>query len=148
MPAKFVSSREELASKLDYDPATGVLSWKSTGKHAGSKNNGYLRIGKHGVYAHILAVYIITGEWPQEVDHKDHDGFNNRWLNLRPTNRIGNNRNIRVQKNNSTGVLHVHKHMNGYDVRVGKFFRAFTTSFEEACDMAKEARTKYYGEYA
>jgi len=148
MPGKFVSSREELAAKLNYDKETGILTWKSSGKVAGSKNNGYIRIGKHGVYAHQLAIFIVTGEWCAEVDHKNHNGMDNRWANLRATDRFGNNRNVRVSKNNRTGVLHVHKHVNGYDVRVGKYFRKFTTDFKEACTLATEARVKYYGEYA
>ena len=145
---KRVNTREELANKLNYNPDTGILTWKASGKPAGSINNGYIRVGKHGVYAHTLAHYKMTGEWPKEIDHKYHNTTDNRWESIRATDRTGNNRNVRVSKNNKSGVLHVHSHPNGYDVRVGKFFRAFTTDFDLACLMASEARAKYYGEYA
>lgn len=148
MAPKIVNTKEELADKLDYNPDTGELTWKSSGKKAGSINHGYIRVGKHGIYAHTIAHYKMTGRWPVEIDHKNHDTSDNRWSNIRETDRVGNNRNVRVSKNNRIGVLHVHKHVNGYDVRVGKFFRAFTTDFDLACLMAKEAREKYYGEYA
>lgn len=141
--------KEQLADKLNYNPITGLLTWKS-GKRAGWINNGYYRIGKLQIYAHQIIIFKMLGYWCEEVDHKDHDGLNNKWENLRSTDRVGNNRNVRASKNNRTGVLHVHKHSNknGYDVRVGKFFRAFTTDFEQACQWAQEARQKYYGEYA
>jgi hypothetical protein len=146
--SKRVDTKEALADKLSYNQWTGILTWKNTGKKAGWKNNGYIRIGKHGIYAQQIVVYKMLGYWPEEVDHKDHDTLNNKWDNLRPTDRVGNNRNVRVSKNNRSGVLHVHIHPNGYDVRVGKFFRAFTTDFDMACIMAHEARQKYYGAYA
>jgi hypothetical protein len=54
----------------------------------------------------------MTGEWPdQEVDHRDHDGGNDRWRNLRPANESQNKMNRRRMKNNTTGFKWVSWHV-------------------------------------
>jgi hypothetical protein len=148
MPRKVIESPEHLASVLDYDPITGLITHKS-GKPAGWINNGYIRIGKFQIYGHRIAFYKMTGRWPDEIDHINHNTLDNSWANLREADRFGNNRNIRAQKNNKLGLLNISLQPNGdYDVRVGKFFRARTYDLEIAKAMVMEAREKYYGEFA
>lgn len=148
MPRKVVQTPEEVADNLIYNPNTGILTYKS-GKPAGWINNGYIRISKFQIYAHQIIIYKTKGYWPEEVDHKDHDGLNNRLDNLRPTDRVGNNRNFNVQKNNKIGIRHISlSKSGGYDVRIGKLFRAYTRDLELAKILAQEAREKYYGEFA
>ncbi len=86
---------ERLTELLDYDPATGVLTWKVTrgravaGARAGSGRRGHAyRVVSidHTLYAeHRLAyaLYHGTDPWPAEVDHWDQDPLNNRITNLR-----------------------------------------------------------------
>lgn len=103
IPAQNLSVRkplgqERLKQLLHYDPLTGIWTWRvdrgfaaranvRAGDVAGTPNdNGYRVIGvEGGVYrASHLAVLYMTGELPgEEVDHKDCDPTNDRWLNLR-----------------------------------------------------------------
>jgi hypothetical protein len=148
-PNLVVETEEQLAEKLLYDQETGDLTWKTSGKKAGALNNGYLRVGKHGVYAHRLAYFKMTGEWPEEVDHINGNKLDNRWDNLRLCNHQQNTWNISAQKNNkSTGIKHVSKLKTGYDVRVGDSFRAYVKDFNEACRLAKLKSQEIYGEFA
>jgi len=93
-----------LQAILHYDPATGIFVWRIrpdcpktwntryAGKVAGydwkaSTNVTYrcIRIFDWPFLGHRLAYLYMTGEWPQEtVDHRDLDGLNNAWDNLRP----------------------------------------------------------------
>jgi HNH endonuclease len=45
----------------------------------------------------------MTGEWPDETDHIDHDRANNRWVNLRDVSRQINMQNSSMRSDNSTG---------------------------------------------
>lgn len=149
MPRQVIRTPEQLADSLDYNPDTGLITFKSSGKKAGWINNGYIRIGKLQIYGHRIAFYKMTGEWPNEIDHINHDTLDNRWVNLRQCGRTGNNRNVRASKNNKLGLLNISLQPTGaYDVRVGKFFRAYTHDLDLAKSMAEEARMKYYGEFA
>lgn len=78
-------SVERLRELFSYDPETGILTRRSTGKPCGSQHgNGYLRVNIKGtmLYAHRIAYVIYHGRFPESVDHKDHDRANNRINNL------------------------------------------------------------------
>ena len=103
---------------LDYDPATGLLRWKSrsvvshadkifnakyAGKVAGCKTDGEIVIniridGKQwGFRAHRIAWAIYYGVWPHGlIDHENCDPHDNRLLNLRESDSSGNNSNRSV----------------------------------------------------
>lgn len=99
---------------LDYDPATGIFTWKRTGRRAGGpagENNSYWLIGIDYVryYAHRLAWLWMTGKAPeQEVDHRDRDALNNRWSNLREATSSQNKHNRGVTRRSRSGVKGVH----------------------------------------
>jgi len=70
-------------------------------------HDGYLRLkfnGK-GYMVHRVAWFIMTGRWPVEIDHKNGDPFDNRWKNLRESNRSDNNANRAAR--GSSGLLGV-----------------------------------------
>lgn len=123
-------SAEYVRSILDYDPETGIFRWrfrathppKWNGKWAG-KIAGTLKIEKSGykrtriaidkaIYsAHILAWVYVTGVWPElEIDHKDGDSLNNKFINLIQATRQQNSCNRGKPANNTSGYKGVSWH--------------------------------------
>jgi hypothetical protein len=50
-----------------------------------------------------------TGKDPvEEIDHRDGDKLNNKWMNLREASHGQNHQNIKLPKNNKSGVKGVH----------------------------------------
>jgi len=119
-------TQEYLKSILDYDPETGIFTWKFrpgligkqktfnskfANKEAGSIDlNGYKRvwIKGHHYYCHRLAFLYVYGEITKyQIDHIDTDTSNNCIKNLRPATRLQNAQNIiKANKDNlSTGLL-------------------------------------------
>lgn len=131
--AKLTQAR--LMEVLNYDPKTGVFTWKKrkpsewsspakgrtwnsryAGQQAGVKTHGYIRLSvddqKH--YAHRLAFLYMTGSFPDElVDHINHNGEDNRWRNLRHANKALNAENTRRPRQNKTGFTGVVKLPSG-----------------------------------
>lgn len=76
------------------------------GTEAGSSSVGRRSICIDGVFygAHILVWLITTGEWPPiGIDHRDLDGLNNRWSNLRLATKSQNGQNTRRRADNTSG---------------------------------------------
>lgn len=103
---------------LDYNPYTGIITWKlnrgkkvKAGSEAGTDNGiGYLAIKLDGkcYKAHRVAWFLKTGEWPKGViDHINNNRSDNRWENLRVTSVQGNNFNKGIAKNNNSGATGV-----------------------------------------
>jgi hypothetical protein len=98
---------DRLKQVLLYDPESGVFTWRMnmssrarTGDVAGSPHGSwYIRIRIDDVlyYAHRLAWFYMTHEWPeQSVDHIDGDKTNTRYSNLRHASCGENSQNMRV----------------------------------------------------
>ena len=105
MSAESVLDAATIRRLLDYDPATGVLTWKSrpremftrdrlwvtwnkrrAGKPAGTPHSeGYIDIviRPRRVRARRAAFAIMEGWMPEEVDHINRLRSDNRWKNLR-----------------------------------------------------------------
>ena len=103
---------------LDYDPETGVFTWKKAhktrtrliGRVAGAMLNGYrvISLGRSNVYAHRLAWAWVHGEEPPvEVDHINRDRLDNRIDNLRNGDKGINQSNMPISKRNKSGVIGV-----------------------------------------
>lgn len=102
---------------LTYDATTGVFRWRAkparrimVGSEAGGANNfgGWfyhvIKIENVSYLAHRLAFFYMLGRWPvAEIDHRDGDGLNNSWSNLREATRAENAQNMGISKRNRTG---------------------------------------------
>lgn len=117
-----------------YEPKTGVLRWKKrpykhfakrwvarswntrfAGTIAGYKDNyWHVRLDSIGYWQHRVIWKIVTSkEPPSTVDHKDLNGLNNRWKNLRPASQQEQNRNRTWTKSrNASGYRGVDWHQS------------------------------------
>jgi len=105
---------EQLRSILDYDPETGIFTWKAStsnrvkvGDVAGCSNgDGYLRIRLHNrlFLAHRLAWLYVYGSWPEDqLDHVNRVRTDNRISNLREVTNKQNQQNASKRSNNTSG---------------------------------------------
>lgn len=167
--AKSLPSQELVREWLDYEPKTGVLTWK---KNSWSKNNkgqpaghlsvqGYVRIcllGKNYV-AHRLVWTWVHGVdvGAASLDHIDGNRANNAIANLRIANSFQQAQNARCRKHSKSGLkgafycpgtcasrpwrseIQVEKRV----IRLGLFATA-----EEAHAAYAAAAIKYFGEFA
>ena len=92
-----------------YDPLSGVITRRSTGKATGYKHNGYLRIDiyqngkRHRYLAHRIAYLMHYKKLPKAIDHVNRIKDDNRIVNLREDTGGINMVNKEPQRNNSTG---------------------------------------------
>jgi hypothetical protein len=71
-----------------------------------------IHFGKYGkIYVHRLAYFWMTGgEWPpDQIDHKLHDGSDNRWAMIRPATRSQNMWNRTVPPGHAAGCNGVYQ---------------------------------------
>lgn len=162
---------EYVRSILDYDPETGVFTWRCrpekspqwngawAGKRAGTRNSvtGYVQITVDGrrYYGHRLAWLYAHGAWPKgEVDHKDGDRAGNRIANLRPATKAQNMANAGPHRRNTSGARGVY-----WDAKWGRWYaqimvnrRVFNLgrfdTLEEAAAARRAAEAKHLGEFA
>lgn len=117
---------EQVKQVIRYEHETGRFFWLGrTGGTAVADREakgtigvrGYTSIGiLGGIYrAHRLAFLCVTGEWPSgEVDHINGKKSDNRFANLRISDRTLNQQNKRTaNRNNETGMLGVCMHKPG-----------------------------------
>jgi hypothetical protein len=155
----------ELRTWLSYDPASGHLTWLKRSGHikpgtvAGTPHSlGYiiLKLRTRRYYAHRLAWAIHFGEWPPEqIDHINGNGRDNRIVNLRLANNSQNNTNhLGPRRNNTSGMTGVywrkpeHKWVaqivvDGRHITLGRFDTRL-----RAVMARLEAEAKYQGDYA
>lgn len=121
MPRRYripTPSQEELNRIFDYNPDTGSLSWKPredrssgwneiyAGKAAGCVDvHSYVavKIGDIPMKAHRLIWKMVNGEDADHIDHINGDRSDNRISNLRDVSALENQRNRKLNGNNSTG---------------------------------------------
>lgn len=163
-------TQARLKELLHYDPKTGVFRWVGTrarriknGDEAGSirKPNSsgltyrLINVNYNPEYAHRLAWLYMTGDFPpDQIDHKDGDGTNNRWNNLRSCSDGQNKRNTRKPVTNTSGFKGVSFHsqrqrwrayisLNGRQTHLGLF-----DTPEEAFAERRRAADQIYGDFA
>lgn len=165
---------------FSYDPKTGVLTWRSRPRHHYSTDHGWACVnsrqaGKTAGTPHYSRRYDrtvievqIAGETyavsrvivkmvydlaPEDVDHRDTDGTNNRLDNLRPCDHSDNVKNKGIYRNNKSGFKGVHfcATRNGYVAQIqsdrkGTIIGPFPTA-EEAPAKYRELSADLRGEF-
>ena len=84
--AKVDAPPHSIKEHYSYNPITGEFKNNRTGNTTRpSHSEGYHRVQYRGVryFVHRLAYWWLTNEWPEEVDHKNRDTSDNRFINLR-----------------------------------------------------------------
>ena len=99
MPCRSLPSSDDLRALLDYDPRSGLLTWKPragkwssrwnkryAGRPAGTLTaDGYvmIKVGNQNIPAHRAIWAMLSGVWPTIVRHGNGDPADNRKANLR-----------------------------------------------------------------
>lgn len=110
---------EVVQEAFSYEPETGLIRWKSTGKGRHAKKNGvvgfkkggseYLAVKHQGkrLMLHRLAWCLHHGYWPDVfIDHLNGNPADNRLVNLRlADNKINAENQRRARSDNKTGFL-------------------------------------------
>lgn len=162
-----------------YHPKTGNLTWnvdrpvahfgnnrghavylsRYAGHEVGREGQGYRQVMLCGVnyLVHRLIWKLMTSKDPGklQVDHRDLNGLNNAWKNLRLASHSQNRLNSSTPRNNTSGAKNVfptggkhHKwkvllRLNGRLETIGRFCEK-----SEAIAAATKARKKYHHEFA
>jgi len=171
---KPLPSVEYLRECFDYDPATGVLTWRvrprthfetkwawrvSNTKYAGKKAGSRRKDGRHVVHIGNNSRFLISrlvmkwmnGEEPSKtVDHRDADPANDRWGNLRLATSQEQNQNQRL-RNSASGFRGVYRSEKRWEARIkanGVIRRlgTYDTPEEAAAIYEAEAR-RTHGEF-
>ena len=157
-------SQAQLKEVLEYNPDTGLFTWKKTfrnrvvvGSVAGCKNKGYIviKINRKRHLAHRLAYLYMAGKFPENlIDHINHIRDDNRWTNLRDATTSQNQANRVKQKNNTSGYKGVRwnkttkkwcariRYMNK-DIHIGVY-----TTPQEASEAYKKKAIELFGEFS
>jgi len=104
---------EQVRELFDYNPETGVLTWRkdrrniTVGSKAGSiHHKGYRWVSVYGnkIAAHRLIWAWVHGEWPKgQIDHINHVRDDNRISNLRDVSPEFNQKHVKAYKNSTLG---------------------------------------------
>lgn len=154
-------TKEILDKYFTYDPDSGELTRKiaRANQKAGSipgyiDDLGYRAVSIHKkLYRVHRLIFLIMGEnLPEVVDHINGDKLDNRWINLRPTNRQGNNQNCKG-KGSNTGIKGVYLDksgkyeaavwINGKKLRLGRY-----DCLQEAEQAVILGRDRYHRSFA
>ena len=140
-----------LHKKFRYEPVTGNLYRRETGKRVGGRQNGYLTAwvsSTKRIFVHRIAWALTHGEWPHEIDHINGVTTDNRIKNLRKADRVLQSQNIAIGKNNKTGVIGVcpckqtGKYKATINTKDGQMWLGRFDSIEDAAQARRAAEEK------
>lgn len=140
---------------FDYDPATGVLSWKDGRVINRKHQRGYILVHMNGrgYLAHRIIWLMVRGEWPEAlIDHINGVPSDNRTINLRAATIAQNAANRRAQKSRSLPLKGITKSRNRWraGIRMNgtyRFLGTFDSPEEAHAAYAAKAR-EVFGEFA
>lgn len=117
---KKIIDPEEARAVFNYDQKTGILTNRfscygpgkgrevGTIKKSGTKTSVrlYRRLLMNGkmFYAHRVIWVMMTGKQPDDIDHIDGNGLNNKWKNLRNGSHAKNGWNQKIHTTNTSGT--------------------------------------------
>jgi len=133
-----IPSQETLKALLDYDPETGILTWKArdpsyfetrsacaswnarfSGRRAGwatlNKKSGRkarcISLFEKSYHEHrVVWVWMTGNQPPEQIDHIDRNPENNAWINLRASDNSHNMKNKSMYRRNTSGFTGVYWH--------------------------------------
>lgn len=169
-PAKIEVTADRVREVLDYDPDTGLFTWRIrptarkewntvfAGKIAGGLHKqGYwaIRIDEWTYLAHRLVWLYVHGCWPtDQLDHINMMRLDNRLCNLREATSSDNGCNRPMKAGNRTGLKGVdfHKTAGRWRARICKqgchvHLGHFDTP-EEAAEAYTSAVSLHHGDFA
>lgn len=169
-------TQEYLVVRFSYEEDTGTLRWKEvlpedwrlsesgrkkfntrhSGEVAGHIFKGssnqlstQVRVDGKSYYVHRIIWKIMTGEEPNTIDHIDGNPLNNKWNNLRDTDNLGNCKNFKKNKNNSSGYTGIswNKASGKWEAYIWheckKYNLGFHTDIEDAIAIRKEKEVEF-----
>jgi len=160
--------QDRLREMLSYDPVTGIFTWRvnrqggvKAGDSAGCIKTSFGRlryrvitISRRDYQAHRLAFLYMVGKIPLSgIDHRDGDGLNNRWRNLRPATPSQNAANAGVCSTNTSGFKGVtwNKKSQRWQAGIKKDGRSIHLGLFDAPETAHSAYTakarELFGEF-
>lgn len=156
---------EYIKKFVRYEKRTGKFFWlhdrrghAKSGEEAGTVdkyNHRIIKIKQKRYRAHRMVWLFETGVWPEQLlDHKNTDGDDNRFKNLRLANESLNGFNRGVQSNNTSGYKNVFWDVQKCKWRVSlncggrQIHGGFFNKKRDAAAAAKLLREKHHGEYA
>jgi hypothetical protein len=123
--------------------------------HPEYPNGGYVRFEHRGklFLAHRVAWFLHYGEWPpEEIDHIDGNGQNNKIENLRLSDRSQNMCNRGAYKCNSLGLKGVRADGNKYSAQLSHRKKVYWLGMHDTAEEAAKAYDRkaieIHGEYA
>jgi len=146
-------SIERVKELLNYDPLSGVFTWKVhrggsaiIGSIAGRINTSghrQIKIDMTQYVAHRLAWLLITGSEPKhEIDHINGYRDDNRFVNLREATDAQNAQNRAMQRNNKSGVKGVcwYPSRSLWQAYISAFGKRKTIGYFKSLEEAERAR--------
>ena len=148
---------EIFSEHLSYCPETGNLSWiKKAKKRDLSRPAGYvdskgyviIQLNEKKYLAHRVAWLLTYGTWPKDqLDHENHVRNDNRLINLRDIDYVGNQRNASLRKDNKSGITGVRFAKNKWNAEIRVHQKHINLGrfevLEDAVLARKEAEKKY-----
>jgi HNH endonuclease len=145
---------EQLAKSFEYEPGTGLLYRKSTGRPVGTiGSHGYLvvNVARQAELVHRVIWMITAGPIPKglTIDHRNRIRTDNRWCNLRLATWTQQKGNYGLLKNNTSGRRGVSwsrgrwlamGSVNNKSVYLGKFI-----AFQDAVEAREKWEAEHFG---